>query len=226
LLVTFEGIDGAGKTSLSERVWKSLKESGFDALWVERKRVPEVGGYVESKLRDLRSCLWPSAPEEPQYLLGDNYYLLLTAAWLTALDEQIIIPALKRGAVVLVDGWYFKVLCRNRLRPHVSAELVQGTLSHLSRPNLVVFIDINPELAIMRKGTIGNAESGVNDGYKCRSRENFIAYQERVLACLKDEVRDFLTLHVNGLDSLDTSSSAVCRGIADALMFSGSSALP
>ena len=91
-LVTFEGVDGAGKTTQVEAVTAALRERGFDVVATR-----EPGG---TRLGDrLREILL--APDEAP-ITPDAELLLLFAARAEHIATRIR-PALARGAWVLCD---------------------------------------------------------------------------------------------------------------------------
>ncbi len=95
LFITFEGIDGAGKSTQVSRL-----EAAFEALGREVVRVREPGGtFISEKIRELLLD-----PENHEMVWECE--MLLYEASRAQLTRQIIIPALERGAVVLCDRYY------------------------------------------------------------------------------------------------------------------------
>src|SRR6187549_1125206 len=94
MLVAFEGIDGSGKTTLSNRVAGALREQG---LSVEHAR---EGGWFASRvtqsIRDL-------CRDARNLALVPRAELLLYVAREVQLAEEVVIPALSRNDVVITD---------------------------------------------------------------------------------------------------------------------------
>jgi dTMP kinase len=90
-LITIEGIDGAGKTTLAEALAQALRERGID---VSRLREP---GGVEASERVRRLV------KDPGLELGARAEALLYAAARAQLVEQALLPLLETGAWVVLD---------------------------------------------------------------------------------------------------------------------------
>jgi dTMP kinase len=90
-LITIEGIDGAGKTTLAAALQRALAERVGD---VELLREP--GGVVASeRVRDL--------VKDPDVLLCDRAEALLYAAARAQLVTERLVPLLESGTWVLLD---------------------------------------------------------------------------------------------------------------------------
>ena len=179
MFIAIEGIDGSGKSSTCTAIADILRESRREVLVIDRKHPTFSHSYISDCARKLGATLWPDTPSEPQYLLGDTHFVLLTAAWLGLIDRHIVRPALENPALVLIDGWTLKAVARHALRENVPAKLIEECFSSLSRPDLVIYLDVDESIAAGRKKTLSNAESGVNDGFT-GSVNDFILYQSRV----------------------------------------------
>jgi len=211
--VTFEGIDGAGKTTVSRLVAEALSERGLPHLLVDRRNPTFADPYVAESARRLSGVLWPDRIDDPQYLLGDGYFVLLTGAWLRLIDEQLVRPALAAGKVVIVDGWDFKPIARNALRPHIRDAFVAECFADLTRPHVVCLATVAPTLAEKRKGPLSNAESGRNDGYA--AGDGFVDYQARVAEVLERAVvgEGARLVRLDGVSPPDESALQVLRAL-------------
>lgn len=179
MFISFEGIDGSGKSAAANSLVRRLEEGGQPAIFVDRRRSTAGAQYAADHAKRLGDILWPRSPDEPQYLLGDQYFLHLTAAWLHLLDQQVVRPALHQNNIVVVDGWFYKAAARYSMRPSLSKSLIRESFAPLSRPNRVFMLNISPLAAAGRKRTFSNAESGVNDG-STGGANGFVDYQARV----------------------------------------------
>jgi dTMP kinase len=90
-LITIEGVDGAGKTTLAASLCEALSAEGIDVLLLR-----EPGGVpVAERIRDL--------VKDPQLRIAARAEALLYAAARAQLVEEEITPALERGTWVLLD---------------------------------------------------------------------------------------------------------------------------
>jgi dTMP kinase len=90
-LITIEGIDGAGKTTLASSLLKALR-----ARVGEVELLREPGGVVASeRMRDL--------VKDPEVELCDRAEALLYAAARAQLVSERLVPALEAGTWILLD---------------------------------------------------------------------------------------------------------------------------
>jgi len=90
--ITFEGNDGCGKTTISTRVYETLKQEGYDVIYTR-----EPGGIrIAEKIRSI--ILDPEHTE----MDGRCEALLYAAARRQHLIEKVV-PALKEGKIVICD---------------------------------------------------------------------------------------------------------------------------
>jgi len=145
MFVVFEGIDGSGKTTVSNMVAERLRSGGLSVkhLRAEGKFVSVVSEAIRDLGRDARNIeLVPQAE------------FLLYVARDVQLIEQALRPALGQTDVVLADRFLFtaEILGRHgrRLSPEWMAPILKAAAGGLS-PDLVVLVDVDPVLARARR---------------------------------------------------------------------------
>ena len=142
--IDFEGIDGSGKTTLSNRVADRLRASGIEV--VHARAGGELPSGIARRIRALTrdgsgTALTPEAE------------LLLNAAREAQILAEAVRPALARGAVVIGD---------RSLDAHLAMACARGLPPECVRPvldlaaggtwaDLVVLDDVDPEIARLRK---------------------------------------------------------------------------
>ena len=90
-LITIEGIDGAGKSTLAQSLLGALRERGHEATLLR-----EPGGVrAAERIREL--------VQDPQARIGDRAEALLYAAARAQLVEEALTPLLDDGRLVLLD---------------------------------------------------------------------------------------------------------------------------
>lgn len=92
LFITFEGGDGAGKSTHLQFVAEALRDRGTEVVCLR-----EPGGTIIGE--QLRSVVL----DPGNYIMTDETELLVYEAARAQLVSQVIAPALDRGAVVLCD---------------------------------------------------------------------------------------------------------------------------
>jgi len=91
LLITIEGIDGAGKTTLAAELEASLRRRGVDL-----RALREPGGVAAAeRVRNL--------VKDPQLTVGARAEALLYAAARAQLVEEALLPLMRSGRWVLLD---------------------------------------------------------------------------------------------------------------------------
>jgi len=94
VLITFEGIDGSGKSTQARLLDEHLQEEGYDTLLVREPGGTELSERVRSMLLDASLNVQPFAE------------LLLFSAARAQLVAERIRPALAEGRIVLCDRFY------------------------------------------------------------------------------------------------------------------------
>ena len=98
MFIAFEGIDGSGKTTLSNRVATALRERD---LTVEHAR---EGGWFASRVTQAIRDLCRDARN---LALVPRAELLLYVAREIQLAEEVVVPALSRTDIVITDRYLY-----------------------------------------------------------------------------------------------------------------------
>lgn len=140
--ITFEGGEGAGKSTQISRLAARLRDGGAEVV-VTR----EPGGSPGAEA--VRHVLLSGAAEP----FGPGMEAVLFAAARSDHVEQVIRPALERGEVVLCD----RFMDSSRVYQGVTGELDAGFMAALERvtvngmvPDLTVILDLDPEEGLRR----------------------------------------------------------------------------
>jgi len=145
MFIVFEGIDGSGKTTLSNRLARTLAGSG---LRVEHVR--EEGRYASRIAQSLREL----GRDARNLALVPQAELLLLAAREAQLFEEVTRPALARADVVIADRFFYtaEVLaaCGRGLDGGRVRQLVQAAAGGV-QPDLVFLVDVDPHIARARR---------------------------------------------------------------------------
>ena len=168
-LIVVEGADGSGRTT----------EVALLRDWLE----VEGHAVVDTGLRrsDLVSDEIDRAKQG--HTLGATTMALLYAVDFADQLENKIIPALAAGSTVLADRYIYTLMARAIARG-ASRPWARKLYGFALRPDLVVFLDVRPEMLLHRSigkyGSLDYWESGMD---LCLSRdlfESYFLYQERL----------------------------------------------
>ncbi len=170
--ITFEGIDGSGKSTQARRLAEALRARGDDVVLTR-----EPGGAPGAE--DIRRLL---VEGDPDRWSPETEILLFTAARRDHL-ENTIQPALDRGATVISDRFadstrVYQGAARGDLRDLVDRlhDMMIGR-----EPDLTIIIDMDPDLALSRGLARQSGEDRFEDmgsGFQRRLRDGFLALAE------------------------------------------------
>ncbi len=169
MFITFEGIDGSGKSTQARMLHAALSAKGTRAVLTR-----EPGGSPGAE--EIRRLL---VEGDPDRWSPETEILLFTAARRDHL-EKTIRPALATGAVVISDRFadstrVYQGAARKDLRATVDrlhAEMIG------MEPDLTFVIDMDPDAALARGLARKSGEDRFEDmggGFQTRLREGFVA---------------------------------------------------
>lgn len=179
LFVTFEGTEGAGKTTQINLLAGVLRRSRVDVTITREPGGTELGESLRTILLDSSI---PVAAETEAYLM--------TAARSEHV-RQVIEPALGRGEVVLCDRFYDSTYAyQGAGRGLAIADLI--ALQRLAignvTPDVTVLLDLPAEVGLLRRRGAGNGN---------RIDRESLTFHERVAACFREfAAQDSVRWHV------------------------------
>lgn len=184
MLIDIEGIDGAGKSSVARAVVQQMATSACKTMLFQHKRPVLENPYIAAHLEGLGRILWERDATEPRRLLDNEHWVYLSAAWLQAVEQHALRPALRAYDVVVADSWYPKLLSRFALKDDHIYRLARLCYSSLTMPDCIFLLDVPAEECAHRKTEYGYSECGNFDGLRGINRDNFITYQQKVYRTL------------------------------------------
>ena len=143
LFITMEGTDGAGKSTLLDLLNKYLKDKGFNVVFVR-----EPGGTKISE--KIRNIILDIDNKEMHYMTEAFLY----ASSRTQLVNEVIIPELKKGSVVICDRFVDSSIVYQGIARNLGVEVVRK-INNIATggliPDITFFLDLSPDKAIERK---------------------------------------------------------------------------
>ncbi|MCE8007474.1 dTMP kinase [Aestuariivita sp.] len=202
LFITFEGIDGSGKSTQARLLAAHLQDEGHDVILTR-----EPGGSPGAE--EIRSLVLEGDPDRWS---AETEILLFTAARRDHL-ERLIAPALARGQIVICDRFadstrMYQGLSRGDLRGLVDQlhDLMIGR-----EPDMTLLIDMEPDVglgrALSRRGTEERFEE-FGEEMQVRMRAGFLE--------LAREFADRFHI-IDGAQGIDTVAADVRDVVARAL---------
>ena len=152
--ISFEGIDGSGKSTQAKMLTKTLEDLGHNVVLTR-----EPGGSIGAE--EIRRLVLQGDPDRWS---AESEILLFTAARRDHL-EKTILPALDAGKIVICDRFadstrMYQGLSRGDLRTLVD-EL--HSLMIPRDPDLTVLIDLDPKLGLSRAKSRNTIEERFED---------------------------------------------------------------
>ncbi|MGL5758491.1 dTMP kinase [Plesiomonas sp.] len=170
--IVIEGLEGAGKTTAQQTVVQVLQARGITDLVFTR----EPGGTPLAER--LRSLIKEGHPEEA---LTDKAEVLMLYAARIQLVENIILPAMQRGAWVIGDRHDLSSQAYQGGGRGIDPTLLQtlrDTVLGDFRPDLTLYLDIDPALGLQRaraRGALDRIEQQALAFFE-RSRERYLSF--------------------------------------------------
>lgn len=178
--VCLEGIDGSGKTTLTTMVAERLCKAGFSCCCISKKSTEFGSPYISNIMRNFKKILWNEGVGNPVYEVTDHGWLFFHAAWYTIMSQNLIPELLAEFDYVIIDGWFYKIMCRFMAKEEFDKELLEKVFCHLPKGDIVIMLDVQPDICYQRKQCFNDAEIGENEHFEGTVKERFVNYQNNV----------------------------------------------
>jgi dTMP kinase len=154
--LTFEGVDGCGKTTQLERLVARLEASGYDVVRAQEPGGTRLGREIRRLLLDARNTDLEPIPE-----------LLLYFASRAQNIAEVILPALRAGKLVVSDRFTDATVAYQGYGRGLGVDAVRKideVACQGLEPDLTLWLDLDPAVAVSRaldrqEGTGGQDES-------------------------------------------------------------------
>jgi len=150
LFIVLEGPDGSGKSSLAHLMAKYLQEKGHE---IEFSREPG-GTKIGEKIRDI---ILDVGNEE----MGNEAEALLYAASRAQHVTEKIRPTIESGKDLICERFYYSSLVYQGIGRKLGVDVVKHFNEFAIQgvyPDLVIFLDIDPKKALLRKEDSGELD--------------------------------------------------------------------
>ena len=193
--ISFEGIDGSGKSTQIQKLAEFLKGRDFDIVITREPGGSKGGEEIRNLLLQGNVDRWSAETE----------ILLFTAARRDHL-ERIILPALEEGKIVICDRFTDSTRMYQGMRGVNLRNLVDTLNEKVIKfdPDLTIVIDINPEISLKRAKSRKIVEERFEDfgvDLQMKMRKGFLE--------LAKEFSNRIEV-VNGQQSIDNLAKDIC----------------
>lgn len=178
MFITFEGMDGSGKTTQARLTVEFLKSCGYDVLYTREPGGTAIGDQVRTILLDNMENTEMHARTE----------LLLFCASRAQLVAEVITPHLENGGVVVCDRYIDSTFAYQGYGHGLNLTALKSVIQFATGgllPDVTVFLNIDPEAALNRRaaGTLfGEAWNRLDDMEIDFHKRVYKGYRELILA--------------------------------------------
>jgi dTMP kinase len=173
-LVVVEGADGSGRSTQIARLVEWLERCGHATVQVGLKRSTLVSEELEKA--------------QQGNILSRTTLSLFYATDFADQLENIILPALKAGFIVLADRYVYTLMIRDMVRGMDEAWL-KNLYGIAVAPDIVFYLNVSPQELVLRNfeksKTLDYWESGMDLGLSRDMFDSFLQYQGRVIEQFK-----------------------------------------
>jgi dTMP kinase len=145
LFITFEGGEGAGKTTLINSIIRKLEAMGRAVLKTREPGGSKLGEHIREVLLQHKEPISPYA-ELSLFLASRAQHIF-----------EVIGPALEAGKIVLCDRFNDSSVAYQGAARGLGMEKVREFCEFISQglqPNLTLYLDLDPELGLSRAAKV------------------------------------------------------------------------
>ncbi|MCL4415308.1 MAG: dTMP kinase [Actinobacteria bacterium] len=152
IFITFEGIDGSGKTTQIELLNSFLRQSGFDVVLTREPGGTDIGDKIRKILLDSKNIQMSYRTET-----------LLFLASRAELVSKVIQPSLDRGKIIICDRFFDSTIAYQGIARQLGAEKILE-MSLWATENIV------PDLTFLLSIDVLECENRIKNGKKKKDR--------------------------------------------------------
>ncbi len=205
-LIVVEGADGSGRSTQISRLGEWLEGCGYATTQVGLKRSTLVS-------------------EELARAQEGNILSRITLSLFYATDfadqlENIILPALKAGLIVLADRYIYTLMARDMVRG-MEENWLRNLYGIALEPDVVFYLNVTPEELVQRtfskNASLDYWESGMDLGLSRDMFDSFLRYQTEVQKVFKRLQATYHFTIVDGNQSIEAVNAELRKRIETVL---------
>jgi dTMP kinase len=205
-LIVVEGADGSGRSTQIARLVQWLEGGGHATVQVGLKRSTLVSEELEKA-------------QEGNILSRTTLSLFYATDFADQL-ENIILPALKAGFIVLADRYIYTLMARDMVRG-MDENWLKNLYGIALEPDAVFYLNVPPEELVQRSFAKNAAldywESGMDLGMSRDMFDSFMKYQTAMQNTFRNLQTTYGFTIVDGMRSAETINSELQRKISGVL---------
>ena len=192
MFISFEGIEGSGKTTQIQGVYDCLRQKGHDVIVTREPGGSNIGRQIRSILLDSKNKGLNSLSELLLYMADRAQHL-----------DEIVKPGLSSGKVILCDRYYDATIAYQGYARGLDIDLItqlHGIAFADYKPDMTFLLDLPPETGLGRAWR--QIENGQRAGTETRFEEEALDFHRRVregyLALAQLESQRFRIIDASG----------------------------
>lgn len=197
-LIIVEGIDGSGKSTQIDLLYKWLRAKGKSVYFSEWNSSALVKSTT--RLGKKSKVFTPTT------------FSLLQATDFADRWQNYILPMLKAGVVVLADRYAFTAFARDVARG-VGAEWVRNLYSFAPQPDMAFYFQVPVEVAVSRilsgRAKLKYYEAGMDLGLSDNKVTSFRLFQQRIIDEYDKMTDEYGFVVIDGSQSVESQQQYI-----------------
>ena len=148
VFITFEGNDGAGKTTVCQEIYKQLQEQGYDVIYTREPGGSKIAEDIRGVLLDVENTKMDGRTEALLYAASRRQHLV-----------EVVLPALEKKQIVLCDRFVDSSLAYQGYARGLGMEEVMEINQfaiHGCMPQKTIFLSVSMETGQKRMDVRGD----------------------------------------------------------------------
>ncbi|MFA6627248.1 MAG: dTMP kinase [Bacilli bacterium] len=188
-LITFEGTEGSGKTTIIESILQMLLSNGYDAIKTREPGGSIISEEIRQTILDPKNIQMDAKTEALLYAASRRQHLI-----------EVILPAIEQHKIVLCDRYIDSSLAYQGWARGIGVDevyILNQFAIHEQMPDLTLYIDVRPEVGLSRICT--------NHRKQDRLDMESLSFHQLVYEGYEDVLRRFpkRVVRINGEQFLD-----------------------
>ncbi|MEA2104379.1 MAG: dTMP kinase [Candidatus Cloacimonadota bacterium] len=198
LFITFEGIEGCGKSTQAKLLAKNLTKAGYEILLTREPGGPQISEKIRDILLDNQN--------EEMYKLTEIFLYMASRSQHTF---QWIKPALEEGKIIICDRYYDSTFAYQGAARNIPADIVKSInkIAILgTNPDTTFLVDVPVNVGLARINKLTE-----NGGNIDRLESESVEFHQRVRDSylkLSEEYSERIAV-LNGLEKVDSLQSKI-----------------
>lgn len=205
-LIVVEGADGSGRSTQIELLMDWLEGSGHGTVQVGLKRSTLVSEELEKA--------------QQGNILSRTTLSLFYATDFADQLENVILPALKAGFIVLADRYIYTLMARDMVRG-MDEQWLRNLYGIAVEPDAVFYLNVPPEELVQRSFAKNTAldywESGMDLGFSRDMFDSFLKYQTAMQETFRKLQSSYGFTIVDGMRSAEVINAELRKKITGVL---------